>query len=116
MIELLSRTCGRPFAADRAAQLRGERRCPPCRDADDAPRVPATAAVWSERSGVWSLTVERCPYCHRKRFHGGNDGPEPDLGARLSQCITGEDGTYVVVETDASREARFRRRAKERAA
>jgi hypothetical protein len=75
------------------------------------PRVPATA-VWSERSRVWSLTVERCPFCRRKHFHGGNDDAEPDFGARRSHRITGNGGTYGQIETEASRRERARKRAK----
>jgi hypothetical protein len=73
--------------------------------------VPATA-VWSARSGIWSLTVERCCFCGKRHHHGGNDGPEPDLGARQSHCITGEGGAYILIEAPESIEARAQRRGR----
>jgi len=96
-LEITCRDCTQRFDVERRDLLRGPvTRCPACRDAADTPRVPATA-VWSERSRVWCLTVLDCPYCHRKHHHGGNDGEQPDLGARVSHCITGAGGTYILV-------------------
>jgi len=104
VIVVSCRSCGAEFVPSHAELLEGPRIYRPgdrCRDIPiveasavraDAPRVPATA-VWSERARVWSLTVERCPFCGRKHHHGGNDGPEPDLGARRSHCTTGAGGT-----------------------
>jgi hypothetical protein len=51
----------------------------------------------SPRSGVWILTVARCPFCGKRHSHGGGSGDAPDLGARNSHCVTGPGGTYELV-------------------
>ena len=70
----------------------------------EAPLAPVTVA-WSTRSHYWAVTVERCPLCGRKHYHGGGDGPEPALGHRLAHCIQ-HTGGYELVETEASIAAR----------
>jgi len=65
-------------------------------DAGDPPRVE-TAAVWSERSRCWALTVLRCPFCTRRHFHGGGSEETPDFGFRLTHCVTGAGGQYELV-------------------
>jgi hypothetical protein len=59
----------------------------------------------SPRSGIWILTVARCPFCSKRHHHGGGDGPEPALGNRVAHCDE-HDGSYDLVETAASIAAR----------
>ena len=44
--------------------------------------------------GIWSITVPVCPLCGEEHSHGGNDGPEPTLGHRVSHC--GHGGYHLV--------------------
>jgi hypothetical protein len=113
-IELLCRSCSAPFDADHTALLRGERQCPTCREADIPPIAPCVV-TWSERSAFWSVVVPACPRCQRTHQHGGGSGPKPDLGHRNAHCVTGS-GSYELVETPASVEARARTRAEGKAA
>jgi hypothetical protein len=75
------------------------------REGDGTPRA-LVSVVWSARSRYWAVTVERCPLCHGKHYHGAGSGDTPDLGARRSHCITGPGGTYELIETAASIAAR----------
>jgi hypothetical protein len=69
-----------------------------------SPRGPVSV-VWSSRGRYWAVTVERCPLCGKRHYHGGGDGPEPALGDRVAHC--GErGGSYELVETAASRAQR----------
>ena len=63
-------------------------------------RVDVTAKR-SSRSGMWILTVARCPFCGKRHNHAGGDGDVPDLSARRSHCLTGDGGTYELVATAA---------------
>ena len=66
---------------------------------EETPLAPCTV-VWSHRSKYWSVTVLRCPFCRRKHYHGGGDGPEPLLGSRVAHCVDGPGGTYdLIAET-----------------
>jgi hypothetical protein len=115
MIERTCRACGSPYAVDRRDLLAGPvTRCPACRDADASPVAPCVV-TWSERSSFWSVVVPACPRCQRTHQHGGGSGPAPDLGHRNAHCVTGS-GSYELVETQASIEARARTRAKRAAA
>jgi hypothetical protein len=79
--------------------------------------VPTAACVvvWSSRAGYWAVTIPTCPLCGKKHHHGGGTDPQrPVLGHRASHCVD-DTATYDLSETPASREARFRRRAKEMA-
>jgi hypothetical protein len=59
------------------------------------------SVVWSSRGRYWAVTVEPCPLCGKRHYHGGGDGPEPALGDRVAHC--GEhDGSYELVETAES--------------
>ena len=63
------------------------------------------SVVWSSRGRFWAVTVERCPLCGKRHHHGGGDGPEPALGARVAHCDA-HDGNYELIETAASIAAR----------
>jgi len=99
----LARTC-----IDRGAPLPDSRRGFYCethgRESDGTLYAPV-AVAWSSRSRYWAITVERCPLCGKRHFHGGGDGPEPDLGNRVAHCDA-HDGSYELVETAASLAAR----------
>jgi hypothetical protein len=71
----------------------------------ETPRAEVIAER-SPRSGVWILTVARCPFCSKRHSHGGGSDDAPDLGARNSHCITGPGGSYDLIETAASIAAR----------
>src|SRR5215212_1903368 len=75
----------------------------PCSTVETQPAP--VSVVWSSRGRYWAVVVERCPLCDRKHFHGGGDGPEPALGARVAHCHE-HRGSYELVETAASRAAR----------
>jgi hypothetical protein len=49
------------------------------------------------RSGVWQLSVSRCPYCNGQHLHGGGDGDAPELGHRVTHYVVGKPG-YVLAE------------------
>jgi hypothetical protein len=70
----------------------------------ETPLAPATVA-WSSRGRYWAVVVERCPFCGRKHYHGGGDGPEPALGHRVAHCVD-HAGSYELIETAASIAAR----------
>jgi hypothetical protein len=74
------------------------------REGDGTLHAPVSV-VWSSRSRYWAITVERCPLCGRKHYHGGGDGPEPSLGARVAHCHE-HRGSYELIETAASIAAR----------
>jgi hypothetical protein len=110
--DLMATTSQRPLTRaciDCGATLPPDRRGFYCaehgRESNGTPHAPVSV-VWSSRSRYWAVTVLRCPYCQRKHFHGGGDGSEPDLGARRSHCITGDGGTYELIETAESLAAR----------
>ncbi len=46
--------------------------------------------------GVWSLIVERCPYCGGKHLHGGGGGECPIYGTRGAHC--GNEGLGMSYE------------------
>jgi hypothetical protein len=62
----------------------------------ETPRAIVTAER-SPRSGVWILTVARCPFCGKRHSHGGGSDETPDFGYRNSHCITGPGGTHELV-------------------
>jgi hypothetical protein len=64
--------------------------------ADDPPMVEV-AIAWSERGSYWAITVERCPFCQGKHYHGGGDDSRPDFGYRLSHCIDRPSRTYEIL-------------------
>jgi hypothetical protein len=66
----------------------------------ETPCVVVTAER-SPRSGIWILTVARCPFCGKRHSHGGGDGPEPALGHRVAHCGD-HAGSYELIETAAS--------------
>src|SRR5687768_2787347 len=66
--------------------------------------APCTV-VWSSRAKYWAVLIPRCPLCGRKHYHGGGDGPEPDLGWRASHCAEFHE-SYFLVETAVSLAAR----------
>jgi hypothetical protein len=74
--------------------------------ADMETPIAAVAVVWSSRGRYWAVTIERCPLCGKRHYHGGGDGPETALGARVAHCMTGPGGTYELIETAASIAAR----------
>jgi hypothetical protein len=67
--------------------------------------LASVSVVWSSRGRYWAVTVERCPLCGKRHYHGGGDGPEPALGHRVAHCDE-HDGSYELVETAASVAAR----------
>ena len=71
----------------------------------DATPDALVSVVWSARSRYWAVTVERCPFCQGKHYHGGGDGPEPALGHRVAHCDS-HHGGYELIETAASIAAR----------
>src|SRR4051812_27851107 len=100
----LARTC-----LDCGAALPPERHGFYCaehgREGEGALHAPVSV-VWSSRGRYWAVTVERCPLCGRKHYHGGGGDETPGLGYRNSHCITGPGGTYELIETAASIAAR----------
>ncbi len=66
----------------------------------DPPTVEARCA-WDGRSRYWKVTIS-CPYCGKIHWHGGGDGPKPDLGHRNAHCVNdrGVDG-YILVTAEA---------------
>jgi hypothetical protein len=70
----------------------------------ETPLAPVTVA-WSARNRYWAVLVEHCPFCQGKHYHGGGDGPEAALGARVAHCGK-HDGGYELVETASSIAAR----------
>jgi hypothetical protein len=51
----------------------------------------------SPRSGIWILTVARCPFCGKRHSHGGGSDDAPDLGYRRPHCLTGSHPDYELV-------------------
>jgi hypothetical protein len=70
------------------------------REGDGTLHAPVSV-VWSSRGRYWAVTVDRCPLCDRKHYHGGGDGPEPALGDRVAHCWD-HAGSYELIETAAS--------------
>lgn len=63
---------------------------------NEIPDVPVLAD--RGRKGVWQLTIEHCPFCARRHYHGGGSDDEPSCyGSRLSHCVTGVRQTYCLV-------------------
>lgn len=44
----------------------------------------------------WSLVVEKCPHCGERHTHGGGFDDEPILGHRVSHCVDGTGGYWLV--------------------
>jgi hypothetical protein len=65
------------------------------------PPIAYVSAQRSQKSGIWILALQRCPFCGRRHSHGGGDGETPDLGARLSHCHDRRSETYELVLADA---------------
>ncbi len=67
------------------------------RQSIDPERTVDVAIAWSERDRYWALTVLRCPYCGRRHYHGGGNGPTPLLGFRVPHCLDGPHPDYELV-------------------
>lgn len=63
---------------------------------DDPPEV-FTSAHWEPKGQYWALSIA-CPHCGKVHHHGGGSGTKPDLGHRVSHCITDTPNRgYVLV-------------------
>jgi hypothetical protein len=62
---------------------------------DTAPTVSVLPV--RTRSGVWNLSILRCPYCNGQHLHGGGNGDRPEVGHRVAHCTVGALG-YVLAE------------------
>lgn len=49
-----------------------------------------------DKDGTWQIVVI-CPFCGKKHYHGGGNGPEPHLGGRAAHCLNGPPRGYVLL-------------------
>jgi hypothetical protein len=66
----------------------------------DPPTVEARCS-WDRRGRYWKVVIPCCPHCGKTHWHGGGDGPVPDLGHRNAHCLDPRNTGYIIVAAEA---------------